>query len=247
MEQNNNILPQEHPEAFASPSVSAEPSFQQEQNISEDYIVTSYGVISREDVEKIISANYDLGGISKPSRKKRILPWIFGILGGVAILLLCLTLCFLAFKLNIEKKPDIQAPQFSFDEDFFHIPDFNITPNVSGSDQPDASQPSETSNAGLGVIVSALDTSSSTMYGIPGGLVIVGILEPSSFSGTEVKVYDIITSAEGIQITSTTALAALLDKHQIGDKFTMTITRFTDGFAESFDVTVSLIDKTKSE
>ncbi len=212
-----------------------------------DKIVTSYGVVTREYVESLIKNSGQLGGKPRKSVGKRILSWFFGIVGCIAFLFSCVCMCYYAY--NFVFAGDSDSPgsiTIPYDGDFFYVPDggADSEDNEETSDSDIYFENARTSNAGLGVIVSALDTSTAQMYGIPGGLVIVGIPEVSSFNGTDVRVYDIITGAEGAEITSTSALSVLLNKREIGDDFTVTITRFTDGFAESFDVTVSLIDKT---
>lgn len=244
MEQHNDLTPQEQPVESAVFSQPAEG----------DVIITSYGAVTRSDVEDLIKLNNELGQVGKKkSVGKRVLAWFFGIVGGVTFLVVCAFLCFTAFKMSLLVKPGAASPNtsdspvipsFPYDEDFFQIPNiFGSDDVLSGSDQSS----SKTSDAGLGIIVSELDPSNANFYGIPGGLVILGILEPTSFSGTDVREYDIITAAEGSKVTNTTQLANLLNKHQIGDDFTLTITRFVDGFAESHDVTVTLIDKNASQ
>ncbi len=253
MEQHNNITPQEQPTESVSPDISEKEFYPQAQPETGDLIVTSYGVVSRNDVENLIRLNNELGHTKKKSTGKRVLGWFFGIIGGVSFLLICVFLCFAAFRFTIAQKPAANtpdSPSFSYDDDFFHIPDipdffFGYGDDVSSSDQPIPD--SKTSDAGLGIIVSELNPTISSMYDISGGVVILGLLEPTSFSGTDVREYDIITAAEGSAVTSTAQLTALLNKHQIGDDFTLTITRFTDGFADSFDVTVTLIDKTENQ
>ncbi len=244
MEQNNNATPLEQPIESVSCDVSAD----------SDVLVTSYGTVTRNDVESLIKLNSELGQVKKKkSVGKRALAWFFGIVGGMTFLVVCAFLCIAAFKMSVSVKPHSSSPNTSdsptvpntpYDEDFFQIPNiFGNDDAVSGSDQSS----SKTSDAGLGILVTELDKTSAGMYDINGGLVILTILEPTSFSGTNVREYDIITAAEGIQVTTTTQLANLLNKHRIGDDFTLTITRFTDGFADSFDVTVTLIDKNASQ
>lgn len=235
MEPNNGTVPQEQPNEITAA---------QAQEASGEQIVTSYGVVSREYVETLIQNSVNTKSKPKKSVGKRILAWFFGIVGGATFLVLCLFLCFNAYKLTDKTETSGSS---TYDEDFFYIPDFFYGYD-DGEDEEEETSATDTpvvnnSDAGLGVVVTQLDTSSAQMYGISGGLVILGIESDSSFVGTDVKEYDIITGAEGVEITSTTTLSGLLAKHQVGDEFTVTITRFVDGFAESFDVTVSLINK----
>lgn len=235
MEQNNGTAPQERQVV----SVAAD----------DGKIVTSYGVVSRQYVESLIknSANPDVK--PKKSKGKRILSWIFGVVGCLSFLFVCGCICYSVFDYTVgDKTTGGSYP--SYDGGFFYTPgdnddeeddDYSTAPS-SDSDIPSIS--AKTSNAGLGVIVSELDSSTAQLYGISGGLVILGITENSAFIGTDVKEYDIITGAEGAEITSTSSLSVILNKHDIGDELTLTITRFSDGYAESFDVTVNLIDKT---
>lgn len=240
MEQNNGTAPAEQPmeaEIAASDAIS-----------SEEQIVTSYGVVSREYVEELLRKNDSVVSKKKKSVGKRILAWFFGIVGGITFLVACVTVCFSVFRFTSGNQISGGNDSFSFDEDFFLIPDFYDDDSEeggisSGSDMIIDS--SQTSDAGLGVVVSALDSSQAGGYGIAGGLVIIGIEDLSAFEGTDVQQYDIITAANGRIITTINELSAVLNKHQPGDELTLTITRFSDGFAESFDVTVILIDKTQ--
>ncbi len=239
MEQNNVTAPQEQPleaEVSVSDAIS-----------SEGQLVTSYGVVSREYVEELLRKNGTVTGKRKKSVGKRILAWFFGIVGALTFLAVCVMVCFSVFRFTSGNQTSNGNGNFSFDDDFFLIPDFydDSDEDNASSDSDMIIDSSQTSNAGLGVVVSALDSSQAGGYGIAGGLVIIGIEDLSSFSGTDVQQYDIITAANGRIITTINELSAVLNKHQPGDELTLTITRFSDGFAESFDVTVVLIDKTQ--
>lgn len=239
MEQNNVTAPQEQPleaEVSVSDAIS-----------SEGQLVTSYGVVSREYVEELLRKNGTVTGKRKKSVGKRILAWFFGIVGALTFLAVCVMVCFSVFRFTSGNQISNGNGNFSFDDDFFLIPDFydDSDEDNASSDSDMIIDSSQTSNAGLGVVVSALDSSQAGGYGIAGGLVIIGIEDLSSFSGTDVQQYDIITAANGRIITTINELSAVLNKHQPGDELTLTITRFSDGFAESFDVTVVLIDKTQ--
>lgn len=235
MEQNNGTAPQGQQIVMVT--------------TDDSHIVTSYGVVSRQYVESLIKNSESLESKPKKSRGKRIISWFMGIVGCLSFLFICGCLCFSVFDYTTG---NTSGGSFSYDDGFFYTPD--DSDDEDKKDDDDSNEPSsdsdipsispKTSNAGLGVIVSELDSSTAQLYGISGGLVILGITENSSFIGTDVKDYDIITGAEGAEITSTSSLSVLLNKHDIGDEFTLTITRFSDGYAESFEVTVNLIDKT---
>ncbi len=237
MELNNGTNLQELPAKDTSSVQTAE----------SDQLVTSYGVVSREYVEQLIKRSGGL--VTKPEKSvgKRIFSWFVGIVGALAFLFACGCFCFHVFRYVFPSSDVSHGAQIPYDDDFFFSPDDDYGKEDDKEDTP-SSEPSggnvQTSNAGLGIVVSELDKELSQGYGLPGGLVILGITENSSFIGSDVREFDIITSADGIEITSTASLSILLNKHQIGDEFTVTITRFSDGFPESFDITVTLIDKT---
>ncbi len=239
MELNNGTNLQEHPAAEEISSV---------QTAESDQLVTSYGVVSREYVEQLIKRSGGLVTKPKKSVGKRVFSWFVGIAGALAFLFACFCFCFHVFRYVFPSSDISHEAQIPYDDDFFFSPDNDYEKEEDKEEDPPSSEPSagnvQTSNAGLGIVVSELDKELSQNYGLPGGLVILGITENSSFTGSDVREFDIITSADGVEITSTASLSILLNKHQIGDEFTVTITRFSDGFPESFEITVTLIDKT---
>ncbi len=212
----------------------------------ESYIATAYGVVSRSFVETLIA---DSGKPKK--RPARVFLYISGIVSSVMLVIILIFSCIHVYDHFNGNTPDVNG---SYDDGFSYTPDSDDDGIYNGgeaddygdystSDSDSALSSSRTSDAGLGVIVSVLDSSVAKLYGIDGGLVIVGIPDNSSFIGSDVREYDIITGADGDKITSTTYLSSILNKHDVGDELTLTITRFSDGFAESFDVTVTLINK----
>lgn len=211
-------------------------AFQEQQSINtvntDGYIATAYGVVSRSFVEKLIKRNR--------SKEKRSPLLIVSFVLFCVILVIVTVFTYFYYDCFI---PDFPAGNSSYDDGFSYTPDDKNNNDDSTSDSDYSTTFSKTSDAGLGVIVSVLDSSKAQFYGINGGLVIVGIPDNSSFIGSDVREYDIITHAQGNEITSTTSLSAILNQHEVGDEFTVTITRFSDGFAESFDVTVTLINK----
>lgn len=211
-------------------------AFQEQQSINtvntDGYIATAYGVVSRSFVEKLIKRNR--------SKEKRSPLLIVSFVLFCVILVIVTVFTYFYYDCFI---PDFPAGNSSYDDGFSYTPDDKNNNDDSTSDSDYSTTFSKTSDAGLGVIVSVLDSSKAQFYGINGGLVIVGIPDNSSFIGSDVREYDIITHAQGNEITSTTSLSAILNQHEVGDEFTLTITRFSDGFAESFDVTVTLINK----
>lgn len=211
-------------------------AFQEQQSINtvntDGYIATAYGVVSRSFVEKLIKRNR--------SKEKRSPLLIVSFVLFCVILVIVTVFTYFYYDCFI---PDSPAGNSSYDDGFSYTPDDKNNNDDSTSDSDYSTTFSKTSDAGLGVIVSVLDSSKAQFYGINGGLVIVGIPDNSSFIGSDVREYDIITHAQGNEITSTTSLSAILNQHEVGDEFTVTITRFSDGFAESFDVTVTLINK----
>ena len=195
MDLDNSVIQQEQPDNAAS---AAEPEANAVQEPASDSIVTSDGVVSRRYVESLIKKN---GGIDKKNGKsvgKRILSWFFGIIGCLAFLFVCICLCSYVFRyVNTPRNESSPGSFPSFDEDFFVIPDDgnDSDDSYSSSDSDIYLEPSQTSNAGLGIVVSPLEVSTAQNYGISGGLVILGITENSSFTGTDVREYDMITAA----------------------------------------------------
>lgn len=242
MELNNGTNLQEQPASEEAALV---------QTADSDQLITSYGAVSREYVEQLIARSGGLVSKPKKSIGKRILLWVIGMIGALTFLFACTCFSIYVFKYVFPASSKAsQGAQIPYDDDFSFYPDGGEDKDDkeekeddTPSSEPSVSNP-HTSNAGLGVVVSELDTELSQNYGIPGGLVIIGIPENTAFKGADVREFDIITAAEGLEITSTSTLSALLNRHQIGDEFTVTITRFSDGFPESFDITVTLIDKT---
>ena len=91
-----------------------------------------------------------------------------------------------------------------------------------------------------GVAVSDMLTPSA----IPDGFLIMSIDEDSSFAGTEVQAYDIITALDGVETPDLDALSNALLNYQPGDSVCVSVFRpnedGTDG--EAFEVTVVLLE-----
>ena len=94
--------------------------------------------------------------------------------------------------------------------------------------------------AGLGVTIQPF-TPQTEKDPIQGGRVIAQMNEHNAFAGTDVKVNDIITAAEGSAIKSFDDLRNVLGEHQAGDRITVTIARYTGGVPELKDYEAVLV------
>lgn len=134
-----------------------------------------------------------------------------------------------------------------FDEYFgdFFGGDFNGGSN-DGSNAPENNGGSQTQpqagTPGLGITVVELTLDFAIEDKYTAGLVIDTIEDYSSFVGTEVKENDMIVAAEGKAISTVAELKACYADRAIGDEVGLTIARYSNGVATTFDVTVKLIE-----
>ena len=108
--------------------------------------------------------------------------------------------------------------------------------NGGAETQPKAGTP------GLGITVVELTLDFAIEDKYTAGLVIDTIEDYSSFVGTEVKENDMIVAAEGKAVSTVEELKACYADRSIGDEVGLTIARYSNGVAETFDVTVKLIE-----
>ena len=209
---------------------------------SENRVGTDYGEVPEAQLDALPEKVRYCTPRKAAGTGKKIVLWIMGAVGCVSFLLVCGTMVFASVMYTMGYRLTLDKQDSSFkDDDFLYFFD---TESDSDTSQTDL-QINESSDAGLGIVVLELDGSKAETYGIKGGLVIAGLTENTSFAGTDVKVYDIITAADGKEVTSVLELSKILNTYQPGEEMTVTITRFKDGFPESFDIVVTLIDKTK--
>ena len=97
--------------------------------------------------------------------------------------------------------------------------------------------------ARLGIAANEVTDLQAQMYGMPRGVVISVIDSDSSFRGTGVQVNDIITKADGQEISTLAELYQVLGLHKPGETLKMTIYR-PGVQGRSFDVSVKLLEDT---
>ena len=95
--------------------------------------------------------------------------------------------------------------------------------------------------AGLGVTIVEIELEFDIDGKYSGGLVIAEFSEPSAFDGSEVKENDMIVAVDGTPTPTTKGLKSILATKEVGDKLDLTMARYENGVARTFDVTVSLI------
>ena len=114
-----------------------------------------------------------------------------------------------------------------------NLPEVPAPPAASESVPPEPT-------SGLGVTV--METGGMAQSaGLDGGLVIRYIEPDSAFSGTDVRVNDVIVAVDGTPILGFADLLSILAEHLPGDTVTVTIARFDDGSPTKFEVTATLI------
>ena len=205
-------------------------------------VQTDYGAVPETELDSLPKTVRYCTPRTTPSAAKKFVMWFMGIVGCISFLVVCACLVFVSIMLTQGYRFSITAPPGNTgDDDFLYF--FDEHQSDSDFSQSDFTI-NKSSDAGLGIVVVALESAKAETYGIKGGLVISGFTDNNSFEGTDVKLYDIITAAAGKDVTVASDLTLLLSQYEPGDDFVLTITRFTDGYPESFDITVTLIDKT---
>ena len=100
----------------------------------------------------------------------------------------------------------------------------------------------------LGITYQFIDETTARMYGLPTG-VYIARFTTDTVSSAGCKVGDIITHADGEELTSSSVLIDLLSQKKPGDTMTFTVYRSADrstGYS-TFDVTVTLGEYTPSQ
>lgn len=130
--------------------------------------------------------------------------------------------------------------------DFYGNGGANIPDNNGGANAPEnnggAEAQPQAGTPGLGITVVELTLDFAIEDKYTAGLVIDTIEDYSSFVGTEVKENDMIVAAEGKAVTNVAELKACYAGRSIGDEVGLTIARYSNGVATTFDVTVKLIE-----
>ena len=90
----------------------------------------------------------------------------------------------------------------------------------------------------IGITGYAVTSSDMQMYDIPRGIVIQDIDENGSCGGTGLKSEDIITEADGTEITSFADIYKVLENHKEGDKIKLKYYRYSDESEGEVEVTL---------
>lgn len=90
----------------------------------------------------------------------------------------------------------------------------------------------------IGITVGAIPEEASEHYDIPGGLYVTAVQKGSDAEKQGMKPGDILISVNGIEVSTTTEVAAIKDEYAVGDTLILTI--FRDG--KVFDLEVMLMD-----
>ena len=126
-------------------------------------------------------------------------------------------------------------------EDFYDY--FDDYFGGSGSAPDSGSNDSTTTpKPGIGVTIQEiiLDFTIDDLY--TGGLVIVEISENGALAGTEAQVGDLIVAVNGTPCPNFDTLDAQIAATGIGGEMVLTLARYTNGVAATFEVPITLID-----
>ncbi len=98
--------------------------------------------------------------------------------------------------------------------------------------------------AKIGITGTTIDSVTAKYYNVPEGVQIITIEPEGSFSGTEVKIGDIIIAFDGEDITKMDDLQLMLEKYSPGDEVEVTLYRYsaTGMNDKTFTVTIKLIE-----
>lgn len=161
-----------------------------------------------------------------------------------------------------EVQPDSGSGQTDDYEDFFNdyfgdffggifgnddiFGDFGALPGDGGiyggnnEDDDEFYAEEQSSNAGLGIKAVAIQLDFKIDDKYTAGIVIDTIEDYSSFIGTDVKENDMIVAANGKPTPDVDALREHFTK--VGDDITLLIARYNNGVADTFEVTVKLVE-----
>lgn len=109
-----------------------------------------------------------------------------------------------------------------------------------GESQDGQSQTQPTPGIGVTIRQIQLDFIIDDTYSA--GLVIEEINEKGALAGTEAKVGDLIVAVNGQPCPTMDALDVFLQQTGIGGEMVMTLARYTNGVASTFEVPITLID-----
>ncbi len=90
----------------------------------------------------------------------------------------------------------------------------------------------------IGISGTAVDSATASASNVPQGILIQEIIKGGPCDNTELAAGDIITEADGKEVTSFSDIYAILEEHKAGDKITLKYYRTSDGSSGSVKVTL---------
>jgi|GEM_PF-1680261 len=191
------------------------------------------------------------------SAPARVLLWILGVIVGVTLLFGCgifwvWGLDYLGVidydRTNDGKNEFNQGSSYDEFEEFYDY--FNdyfggsiIAPDdPSGGDDGSQADP-QNGTPGIGVTIQEIPTLDFVIEDkYTGGLVIAEISPTGALAGTEVQTGDLIVAANGEATPTIDALDVQLKATGVGGEMVLTLARFVNGVATTYEVTITLID-----
>jgi len=146
---------------------------------------------------------------------------------------------------NVPPTNEFNSPNgddYSEFEDFYNYFDdyFGGMPGNGGSSGQESQDSQPT--AGIGVTIQEVTLEFTIEDTYDAGLIIVDINEKGALAGTEAKVGDLIVAVNGEKCTTIDELDVFLKETGIGGVMTLTVARYTNGVAATFEVPITLID-----
>jgi len=180
----------------------------------------------------------------------RIGMWFVGVIVGLTLIFGCGI--FWVWGLNYIGLIDTErnaAPQpndfnqsgddYSEFEDFYNYFDDYFGGPVAGDDEE---SDAAASTPGIGVTIQEITLEFTIEDKYDAGLVIVEINEKGAFAGTDAQVGDLIVAVNGEKCPNIDTLDVFLQETGIGGEMIVTLARYTNGVASTFEVPVTLID-----
>lgn len=90
----------------------------------------------------------------------------------------------------------------------------------------------------IGITGMAIDSATASSNNVPQGIYVQEILQGGPCDGTDLKIEDIITEADGETVTSFADIYEILGNHKAGDKIKLKYYRMSDGSEGTVEVTL---------
>ena len=98
----------------------------------------------------------------------------------------------------------------------------------------------EDEKGALGISTRTVDENISSLYGWPVGAYIVSVLEGSPAETAGLYIGDIVTSVNGVTITTSEQLVTAISSYRYGTEITLTVQRNVNGKYEEIVITATL-------